>query len=280
MQRGIILAAFGFFGLGMLEPTPELRALLIFLALPPVPMLILIIAGTLLLRRKPRWSRALLGLGVLSLWLSCSEAGAQWLSRHLVHVPLPLTEAQLKDLHTQQAASHDMAVLVLGGGATEWVPEYGRAELKPLSVERLRYGIWLSRQIGAPLGFTGGPGWNRDVPDMSEAELAQRTALEYGVNLRWAENQARDTRANAAYSVPLLIDARIHTVVLVTHGLHMPRTLRNFQQVANGKLQFVTAPMGLHSAFTPEFQDWLPNAKGLERVRYAVYEWLALRVDH
>ncbi len=264
----------------MLESTPVLRALLTFLALPPVPMLFLIIAGTLLLRRRPRWSRALLGLGVLSLWLACSEAGAQWLSRHLLHTPPPLSEAQLKALRAQQAASHDMAVLALGAGAIEWAPEYGRAELKPLSLERLRYGVWLSRQIGAPLGFTGGPGWNREVPDMTEAELAQRTVLEYGLNLRWAENQAHDTRGNAAYSVPLLIDSHIHTVLVVTHGVHMPRALRNFERVAEGKLQFVAAPMGLHADFRPELGDWLPNAKGLEHVRYAVYEWLAMRVDH
>ena len=264
----------------MLEHTPELRALLTLLVLPPFPMLILIIIGTLLVRRKPGWSWALLGLGVVSLWLACTEVAAQWLSLHLLHVPPPLSEAQLKTLRARQAASHDMAVLVLGGGATPWAPEYERAELKPLSVERLRYGVWLSRQIGAPLGFTGGPGWNPDAPDMSEAELAQRTVLEYGLNLRWAENQARDTRGNARNSVPMLIDSNIHTVVLVTHGFHMPRTLRNFQREADGKLQFVTAPMGLHADFTPEFQDWMPNAKSLERVRYAAYEWLAARVDH
>lgn len=264
----------------MPEPTPELRSLLAFLALPPMPMLILIILGTLLVRRRPGWSRGLLGLGILSLWLACTEGTAQWLSLHVLHVPPPLTETQQQALRTRQESAHDVAVLVLGGGAVEWSPEYGRPELKPRSLERLRYGIWLSRRIGAPLGFTGGPGWNHDILDMSEAELAQRTALEYGLNLRWAENQARDTRANAAFSVPMLVGDHFNTVVLVTHGFHMPRTLRNFERVAQGRLQFVAAPMGLRADAMSEFSDWLPSVGGLERVRYAAREWLAIRVDH
>jgi uncharacterized SAM-binding protein YcdF (DUF218 family) len=264
----------------MPELTPETRILLTFFALPPMPMLMLIIIGALLQRRKPRWSRALLGLGIVSLWLACTEGTAQWLSLHALKVPPALGDAQQAALRRHEQESHDLAVLVLGGGAIEDVPEYGHSELKPISLERLRYGVWLARRLGAPLGFSGGPVRNEHTPGLTEAELAQRSSLEYGVNLRWAENRSRDTRGNAAYSVPLLLDDHIHTVVLVTHGFHMPRALRDFERVAQGRLEFVAAPMGLRADAMSELGDWLPSPSGLERVRYAAHELLGLLAGH
>jgi len=261
--------------------TPELRNLMTLLALPPVPMLLIITAGACLLRRRPRASRALILLGVLTLWLSMTEGMAQALSRHLLHVPPALGEAQIQVLRAQQSSNHDVAVLVLGGGAFAEVPEYGRAELKTTSNERLRYGVHLARRLSAPLGFSGGTGWNEDNLDMSEAELAQRTVQEdYGMNLRWAENQSRDTRQNAAYSVPLLLESHVGTLVLVTHGFHMPRSVRAFENEANGRLRIVAAPMALRSDAMSTWKDWTPSASGFERCRYAVYERLGLLAGH
>ena len=261
--------------------TPELRNLMTLLVLPPVPMLIVITAAVCLLRGRPRLSRGLILLSVLALWLFTTEGMAQWLSRHMLHVPPALTESQIRALRAQQASSHDVAVLVLGGGAQADVPEYGRADLKPGTLERLRYGTWLSRQLGTPLGFTGGIGWNQDHVDMSEAELAQRTTLEeYGVNLRWAENQSRDTRQNAAYTLPLLLEDHVQTLVLVTHGFHMPRSLRAFEHEANGRLRIVAAPMSLRSDAMSTWKDWTPSSSGFERCRYAIYEQLGLLAGH
>jgi uncharacterized SAM-binding protein YcdF (DUF218 family) len=261
--------------------TPELRNLMTLLVLPPVPMLLVITAGACLLRAWPRVSRGLILLGVATLWLFTTESTAQWWSRHLLHVPGALSAPQIQALRTQQGSSHDVAVLVLGGGAEPEAPEYGRPELKPLSLERLRYGAWLSRQLGSPLGFTGGIGWNQEHMGVSEAELAQRTVIEdYGMNLRWAENQSRDTRQNAAYTMPLLLESHVGTLVLVTHGLHMPRALRAFEQAAGGRMRIVAAPMDLRSDAASSWKDWTPSASGFERCRYAVYEQLGLLAGH
>ncbi len=244
-------------------------------------MLILIIAGAILLRRRPRLSRSLIGVGVVGIWLVCTEGAAQWWSLHALHVPPAMSKEQIQALHDQQAQSHDVAVLVLGGGALESTPEYDRPDLKPYSLERLRYGVWLSRKLAAPLGFTGGTGWNEQNYDMSEAELAQRTVLEEnGLNLRWAENQSRDTRQNAAFSVPLLVADHVKTLVLVTHGFHMPRALRDFEQVSQGQLKIVVAPVGLRSDAMSEWRDWMPSSTGFERCRYAAYEQLGLLAGH
>jgi hypothetical protein len=50
------------------------------------------------------------------------------------------------------------AIVVLGGGRRLLAPEYGVATLTPRSIERLRYGVWLARETGLPLAFSGGVG--------------------------------------------------------------------------------------------------------------------------
>ena len=63
--------------------------------------------------------------------------------------------------------------------------------------------------------------------------------------------------------------------VLVTHGWHMPRVLRLFNQAARGKIEFVAAPVGLAPITRGGATDWLPSAEGFERVRLVLREGLA-----
>ncbi|HEY4083173.1 MAG TPA: YdcF family protein [Burkholderiaceae bacterium] len=267
--------------------TPELRGLLTHLLLPPVPLLLIIICGAALLRNHRKTGRVLLTLGLVCLYLSFTEGAAQVVGLYVQHRPDALEEAQITALRKEQAEHHDVAVLVLGGGALEWVPEYGRADLKPLTLERLRYGVWLSKQLEAPLGFSGGIGWNEYDREMSEAQLAERTvADEYGLKLRWAEARSRDTRQNAAFSVPLLRDSGIHTIVLVTHAVHMKRAMRDFEVAADGAadggagIKLVAAPMSVRADAMSTLFDWLPSAGGYERSRYVCYELLGFWAGH
>jgi len=98
--------------------------------------------------------------------------------------------------------------------------------------------------------------------------------------LRWAEGRSRDTRENAALSMAMLKADGVKTLVLVTHDLHMPRAERAFVAIAAGQVTIVAAPVGLQHDAMSELGDWMPSGEGLTRVRYAVYEWLALRAGH
>ena len=60
------------------------------------------------------------------------------------------------------------AIVVLGAGRRLLAPEYGVAELSSMGTERLRYGVWLSRQTGLPLAFSGGVALGSD-PGPAEA---------------------------------------------------------------------------------------------------------------
>ena len=104
--------------------------------------------------------------------------------------------------------------------------------LNPASLERLRYGIWLGRQTGAPLMFSGGLGHASDL-GAAEAEVAAETAIrDFGRPLRWTESRSRDTRENAQYAVATLREHKVERLVIVTHGWHMTRALRAFREAS------------------------------------------------
>ena len=257
------------------------KPFLLLLVLPPVPMLMLILTGAGMLRRHQRSGRLILGLGVLTLWLACTEGVGQWLALHVVHTPPALSPQAIAALRDEIRATQQrhekvsVAVLVLGGGTWAWVPEYNGPGLKPLTLERLRFGIWLARQIDAPLAFSGGVGWGAKHQQESEAATAQRSATEeFKLPLSWVEDRSRDTRENAALSLALLEAQGVKKLLLVTDDLHMPRAQRAFIEAAKGRLEVITAPVGVRQNAMSTWTDWVPSNVGYARVGYAVYEWL------
>ena len=247
--------------------------------LPPVPMLVLVLLGTRLLFSR-RWLGWLLVLaGVLGLWLCCTTALSRALTLGVLKPPPALTEAAVREL----ARKPRTAIVILGGGRRESAPEYGTTTLSPASVERLRYGIWLSRETGLPMAFTGGVGrGSRAGP--TEAELAARIAeREFKQPLRWVETQSRDTHENALRSVALLKSQGINHIVLVTHAYHMPRTWKNFEQAASrpetgAPMTLTAAPVARPTLGPWKPGDWLPSLRGFEENYLALHEVLGLLV--
>jgi len=256
----------------------DLKPFVLAALLPPTPFLLLALLGLGLQGRKRRLGRGLLLGGLLGIWISCSDAAGQLLARHVLQIPPSLSAEQLSAIRNRSQQNHDVAVLVLGAGARRMAPEYLGPRLKPLSLERLQYGVWLSRQLQAPLGFSGGIGWNSKQRGISEGELAEETVQkEYLSHLRWIESKSRDTVENARLSLPLLKAGGIHQLLLVTHDMHMPRALRAFQAESQGQLEIIAAPLGLAAeGGQTDWEDWCPTWEGLQRVQYAVYEGLGL----
>ncbi len=256
-----------FLTLGIEPWKPALTALL----LPPVPFLILILVGARLMFRRRLLAWFLIVLSVVCLWLACTTAVGGLLIKGLTQPPPALLEADISGL---KRASRT-AIVVLGGGRQVLAPEYGVSTLNARSIERLRFGLWLSRETALPLAFSGGVGHGAR-PGPSEAEIAARIAEhEFNRPLRWIEGESRDTRENAVKTVALLREQGVETIVLVTHDYHMRRALRNFQRAAVGsKLKIVAAPMGLPMAGRRSFLQWLPGMVGFEDTQLALHEWL------
>lgn len=252
---------------------PVLTALL----LPPVPLLVLMLLGAGLLRRRPAWGWLLLLAGAAGIWLGSTTAVGQWLQRQLLQPPRALSLEQLQQLQARR--SPVSAIVVLGGGRENYAPEYGAPNLSPYSMARLRYGLWLARETGLPVAFSGGTGRGQ-VAGVAEADVAARIASrEFGQPLRWTESGARDTRENAERSVALLRAAGVARIVLVTHAWHMPRSLRAFEQAverSGGGITLLAAPLGLARKTSAGALPWLPSQAGFTDTRHALREYLGL----
>lgn len=253
-----------------------LKPFLAALLLPPVPWLVLIALGALALfgGRRRRLGALLVATGIALEWASCTAAAADRMARWLLQPPEALGAAERSRL-----GPGGTVIVVLGGGRTE-AAEYPQWTLSPISMERLRYGVWLSRETGVPLAFSGGlsPG-SREGP--SEGEIATRiAAAEFGHPLAWAESRSRDTAENATRTIDLLRPRRIERLVLVTHDLHMRRALGHFaraRDAAGMSFALIPAPVGQ----TRRHDDWAlsdyyPTPGGTARMRYVLREWLGL----
>lgn len=256
--------------LGLVSWKPVVSAAL----LPPLLPLLVGLLGCWYWRRRPRLGLTLVLGSLLGLWLLATPAFSLLLLRQLTQPPAPLSATQRAAL---VRAPHT-AIVVLGAGRIRQTPEYDHApDLKPMTLNRLRHGIWLARQTALPVLYSGGIGFGAAPGDTEGAAARLVAQRDFGLPLRWVEDRSRDTHENGLYSVALLREAGIRQVVLVTHDYHQRRALRNFERAAAAQqwpLQLVPAPVGVREAHARELTDWLPTAEGLERSWLALHEWL------
>ena len=271
--------------LGIESWKPVLTALL----LPPVPLLLAVLIGARLMLPRRGWGWLIVLLSVAGLWLTACTGFAR-LIEPLLLTPSPALQAdRIAELRAERRTAtgqtkvdsnrSEVAILVLGGGVEPYAPEYGMSNLSSYSLESLRYGLWLGRETGWPVGFSGGIGWANRA-GASEADVAARIASqEYGRPLRWVEAESRDTRENAARSLSMLKAAGVRHVLLVTRGWHMQRALALFNEAAaNSGIRIEAAPMGLATRLETPLLSWLPTSAGFERVRLVLREWLGWKL--
>lgn len=248
------------------------KAVIAALILPPVPFLLLVLVGARLLlpRRGLGWLVILISVSLL--WLSACTGAARVVSRLLLQPPPALSFDRVRELRAEAAAKKSLAIVVLGAGSEPFAPEYGVSSLQYGSLERLRYGLWLAGQTGAPVAFSGGTGYAQEG-STSEARVAGRIAAdEFGRPIRWLETDSHDTRQNAALTMALLKPAGINHIILVTHAYHMPRALRAFTEAAASGVQVEAAPIGLATNVETPTLEWLPSSTGFRDMRQLLRE--------
>jgi uncharacterized SAM-binding protein YcdF (DUF218 family) len=235
-----------------------LKKILTALALPPAGPLLLAALGLLLMRRRPRFGKALAWTGVVALWLLATPAVTKPMLAAIEDVP-PLDPSLAKSAQ---------AIVVLGGGSYFAAPEYGGDTVGPSSLERVRYAARLQRETGLPLLVSGGAPLGGVPEGRSMKETLER---DFGVKVRWVEDRSADTRENARLSAPLLSEAGVRRVLLVTHAWHMPRSVAAFERTG---LVVVPAPTG----FSTPVVDWvvgcIPQWQALRDTGIALHEWV------
>lgn len=239
------------------------------LLLPPTCIVLSLVLGLWLLRRRPRLGYYWMALTTLAFFLLSTP----WVGNRLLHAMESVRAVRPPYAHQAQA------IVVLGGGTFDYAPEWGGPTLSHMSLERLRYAAHLHRQTGLPLLVTGGKPNNHIAEGVIMAAALER---DFSVKARWIEDQALDTEGNAEYSMRLLRAAGITRAYVVSHPWHLPRALPQFE---GRGLQAVPAPtaytpvpdFGPLSALPSGFGalcSYLAFREAVGRAAYAVSDWL------
>ncbi|MHB1371320.1 MAG: YdcF family protein [Pseudomonadaceae bacterium] len=232
------------------------------LALPPLMPLLPIVAGLMLIGRRPRLGKTLAWAGVALNLLLITPASVSWL----------VAQVEYPHALETRAAARAEAIVVLGAGRRRHAPEFGGETINRLALERLRYAARLARETGLPLLVTGGA----PVGDVPEAVLMQRSLQDdFGVKARWLETASRDTRENARFSAVQLDAAGVRTILLVTHAMHMDRARDEFSATGLEVIPAPTAWLGSGDGSPTDEQGLqLPSQNTAYAAWFALHELL------
>ncbi len=201
-------------------------------------------------------------LALVLLYLFATQPVASLLIQSLERYPV---------FHPEQTQPVEpQAIVILGGGLPRISPEMSGFRPSMYTLERLRYGAWLNRKTGLPVLVSGGG--NRP----EAAIMATSLMNDFGVEARWQEDQSTTTWENAVYARETLPE-ELQSILLVTHGWHMPRAVLSFERAG---FHVIPAPGMLADTSSDSFRisRWLPSARHLsdsERAfrEYAGYLW-------
>jgi uncharacterized SAM-binding protein YcdF (DUF218 family) len=167
------------------------------------------------------------------------------------------------------------AILVLGSGRYRGAPEYGGDTLDALSLVRVRYAAYLHRTTGLPVYISGGSPPHEEPP--LGRLMAQVLKDDFGIEAAGVEDRSLTTAENAEFSAPMLRQAGLREVLLVTSAWHMPRSM---EACARAGIAAIPAPTGFISGRGQEKDepgspsDMLPSMTALHNSYYAIHEYL------
>lgn len=228
--------------------------------LPPFGLILLALAGLWLSRRRPK---AGYGIAIASLLILLA------LSMPIVAGKLIRTLEWYGPIQAEHLATAQ-AIVILGGGIYHGAPEYGGDTVGHITLERIRYGIHLQRQTGLPILVTGGaPFGGRPEADT----MAESIRQDFGGTVRWIENNSRDTAESAGFSAPLIKEAGVLRVALISQAWHLPRARSHFEKAG---IEVIPAPTGFNAATDVALEHLLPQAAALSASARAILEWLGI----
>lgn len=232
---------------------------------PPLSLVLIVLFGYAVKRFYPRCGRALISLALLALIVLSTNAGALLMVQPLEALEKPL-------LKTGNTGAQ--AIVVLTAGRLRNNPEYDYKDVPDqVGLARMRYAAKLYRDTALPILVTGGLGNKSEHIDSLAEGMVNGLRYEFGVPVKWIEDQSINTQENAVFSARILKQAGVKHVLLVTDAMHMRRARIAFEQAG---LQVTPAPTQFFSHSELHFFAFLPSAEGMRRSQYAVYEWLGL----
>lgn len=233
------------------------------LVLPPASLIVLIVAGLVMMRRWPRAGRAAAWTGVIALLMLSLPIMSALLVRAATSVPT----------FSASNARGAQAIVILGGNR-RYAPEYGGETVSQFTLQRLRYGAKLARELDLPILVTGGSVFGHGLPEARV--MAQALESSFSTPAKWIESRSRNTHENATFSAEILREAGIDTVILVTHDIHQRRSMAEFGAV---DIMTIPASVTLRPDLSEQtFPELLPDAKWLMLSSLALHELLGYLV--
>jgi uncharacterized SAM-binding protein YcdF (DUF218 family) len=226
-----------------------------FLA-PPTVLITLCVVGALLALRWRLVGLTLVLLSSLTLFAFAMPAVSSWLLRQAeAGVPRQVDFAGAQ------------AIVVLGAGV-RWgngadIPD----RLDARSYERLALAADAVHKLHLPVAVTGG----RPAGERSTEGALMKAALEseFGVPVKWTEENSRTTWENAVFTAALLRKDGIGKIVVVTNRWHLPRAVRAFARAGMPALPW-PAPESVPAS--GRLADYLPSMGALQDSFYALHE--------
>jgi uncharacterized SAM-binding protein YcdF (DUF218 family) len=237
---------------------PSLQDAVLSLTYPPTLSLWLLVAGSLCLFLRWRWT-AVAVVAFATAWslIWSIPQASDWLrsgleSRHPVVAVSALPKAD--------------AIVVLGGGHYGWLRD-GDVQPEQLRSSRLATGVRAWQAGRAPVIILSGS--RVETATMATA-VARFEVPDHAVLL---EDRSRSTRDNARFTAALAERHTIERVLLVTSSLHMPRALQSFR---DSGLDAIAVPVPEIAPRAHWRDRWLPSRRALWRSSRALKEYVSL----
>ena len=243
------------------------------LILPPGGFIFLSLLGLALMRRYKRMGMYVATSGLCLIYVASLPATAFLLMSWLEPEPRSALNVNKIAHNARRIENKPQAIVILGAGRRYHAPEYADDIPNAFALERIRYGVWLARRTLLPVLVTGGMGAQYS---RSEAEIMKKVIeSEYALPVRWAETESRTTYENAKYTAPILKAEGIHSIYLVTHALHMKRSVDVFEKFG---FKVFPAPTAFNSSSRQGMglAHFLPSAKELNHTTEAFHEWVGM----
>lgn len=227
--------------------------------LPPGSLLLVVLCGLALMRRRRFFGRSLIALGLVSLYLLSTQYVADGLLQTLEPPPVDL------------ANTSGQAIVVLGAGTYFDAPEYGSTTVNANALVRLRYAAHLYRATRKPVLVSGGT--PEGAPTGEATHMQTVLERDFQVPVQWREDQSHTTLENARLSHAILSAAGIRRIYLVTQAWHMPRAELAFERAG---FEVIPAPTGYATRFRVTVLDFVPDARALRDSSVFFHELLGI----
>ncbi|MFU2328845.1 YdcF family protein [Pseudomonas sp. NFX98] len=225
------------------------------LLMPPGILILLLILAWWWRRSRPRLAGLCFALGLGGLWLMSLPVVVQW-SAGLVEREPPLAREEWSTLGQRADA-----IVVLGSGREQGDVAWNVDQPTGVGLERQRYAARLAKASGLPVLTSGGLHYG--APPSEAQIMADSLRDDFGVTVRWQEDQSRTTWENAQLTAKVLLPEGIKRVVVVTQAANMPRAVWSFRKAG---FEVVSAPVGFLGVANAEpLGGWMPEFKAIWR---------------